>query len=1020
MTFYEDFEPGAGARVPARSSLRSDAPAVSLNGNWRFRYSDTTLGLDEAIVDPDFDDASWDSIPVPAHWVLHGDGAYGRPIYTNVQYPFPIDAPRVPDENPTGDYRRSFDLPAGWDAERTLLRFDGVESVYRVWLNGSEVGAGKGSRLVQEFDVTDLVRPAGNVLVVRVHQWSIGSYLEDQDQWWLPGIFRDVTVLGRPAGGIDDVWLNADYDHTTGSGRLAVEVVADPTSFPVTLCVPELGLEVVWESPGSVAAIPIEAVDPWSAESPRLYDATVSSRSETISQRIGFRTVRVVGDAFTVNGRRVVFRGVNRHETHPERGRVFDERHARADLELMKQHNVNAIRTSHYPPHPRLLDLADEYGFWVIDECDLETHGYVSLDWAGNPSDDARFEAQYLDRIERTVERDKNHPSIVMWSLGNESGTGRNLAAMSRWVHQRDPRRPVHYEGDYTGQYTDVYSRMYPNLQETESIAADAVPGQLLGCNPAEAARQRSKPFLLCEYGHAMGNGPGALAEYDALFDAYPRLHGGFIWEWRDHGLLTRTPEDHTPFYGYGGDFGEAVHDGNFVMDGLVLSDGTPTPGLAEFKAVSAPVLFTFDGRTVAVRNRYHAISTQHLVFEWSLEKAGHRVVAGRLSIPPVPAGSSATIALPDEAFPASSADPATECWLTVRAVLADHTPWAPAGYVVAAAQSDVTPASGFPPSSPDQSGRGAALGPASAVPAGDHDNGPVPEEPQRTVTLGIAEFDRLTGQLVRLGDLLVGGPWLELWRAPTDNDRGSGFPSYVRADPRLTFGHGEPGPSSAERWLQEGLDRLVHRIDQVEVSTGSLRTRVRVSAANSGESVELTSRWTPTDTGIQLRVDVVPSPGWRTTWPRTGIRFALPAEVSHASWFGTGPAESYPDSCAAALVGRFHAAVDDLAVRYARPQETGHRSGLRELVLTDLHDRGLTLRTHPDVSGSRPGFTLSRWTPQQMAAAHHHELPPSDRLHLFIDAAQHGLGSRACGLDVLPHHANWPAARTLELHFGV
>lgn len=308
---------------------------------------------------------------------------------------------------------------------------------------------------------------------------------------------------------------------------------------------------------------------------PRLYDAEISSAGETVRLRTGFRTVRIVGDSFEVNGRQVIFRGMNRHETHPVRGRVFDHDHARADMITMKRHNVNAIRTSHYPPHPEVLSLADELGFWVIDECDLETHGFVFTGWAKNPSDDSAWRNAYLDRIERTVERDKNHPCIVIWSLGNESGTGVNLAAMAQWVHARDPERPVHYEGDYTGAYTDVYSRMYPNLIETAAIGAEH--GPLLECGPAEARRVRSKPFLMCEYVHAMGNGPGAIAEYDELTEAYPRLHGGFVWEWRDHGLLTHT-EDGTPYYGYGGDFGEVVHDGNFVMDGMVLPNDEPTP----------------------------------------------------------------------------------------------------------------------------------------------------------------------------------------------------------------------------------------------------------------------------------------------------------------------------------------------------------------------------------------------------------------------------------------------------------
>ena len=459
------------------------------------------------------------------------------------------------------------------DGERVLLRFDGVESVYRVWLNGTEVGVGKGSRLVQEFDVTELLVDGENVLVVRVHQWSSMSYIEDQDQWWLPGIFRSVTLLGRPAGSLDDVWLQTGY--ADGAGTIRSAGARRRRRFP---CAGEdpgaLGRAVLrlrrrprrrdhGRAPSSRGARRPRGCTTWRSSPP-------ARPSDCAPASVRWRSV---GDRFLVNGRQVIFRGMNRHETHPVRGRVFDDEHARADMILMKQHNVNAIRTSHYPPHPEVLTLADELGFWVIDECDLETHGFVFSGWADNPSDDLAWRDAYLDRIERTVERDKNHPSIVIWSLGNEAGTGVNLAAMAQWVRGRDPERPVHYEGDYTGAYTDIYSRMYPNLTETAAIGGEH--GPLLECGPAEARRVRSKPFLMCEYVHAMGNGPGAIAEYDELAEQYGRLHGGFVWEWRDHGLLTHAA-DGTPYYGYGGDFGEVVHDGNFVMDGMVLPDDTP------------------------------------------------------------------------------------------------------------------------------------------------------------------------------------------------------------------------------------------------------------------------------------------------------------------------------------------------------------------------------------------------------------------------------------------------------------
>jgi beta-galactosidase len=1011
--------PGSVSRLAPRAWLHTDAPSLSLAGEWDFRWSPVADA-------PAFDDPDgWGTLPVPSHWVLHGHGA---PSYTNVQYPFPIDPPHPPDENPTGDHRRTFTVPASFDgAARVLLRFDGVESHFRVWLNKQEVGWSTGSRLATEFDVTALLQPGTNELRVRVHQWSAASYLEDQDQWWLPGIFRDVTLLARPAAAIDDVFVRAGWSAvlgdaasagtaasgrpSTGTGTITVPTI--DAVFPVRFAVPELGVDVTWASADEVAPITVEGVEPWSAELPRLYDATLSSGSagaagETVSLRLGFRTVQIVGDRFLVNGERVVFHGVNRHETHPERGRVFDEAHARADLALMKRSNVNAIRTSHYPPHPRLLDLADELGFWVVLECDLETHGFEFLGWTGNPSDDPAWADASLDRIARTVERDKNHPSIVMWSLGNEAGTGQNLAAMSQWVHARDPERPVHYEGDHTGAYTDVYSRMYPTLQETESIGGGpATP--LLGCSPAEAARQRSKPFLHCEYVHAMGNGPGQIAEYEALVDRYPRLHGGFVWEWRDHGLLAHTASGEA-YYAYGGDHHEVVHDGNFVMDGLVLPDDTPTPGLAEFAAVVAPVRLsvsplggstTAGGGTVLVENRYHSASTAGLRFVWTLSRNGVVEASGRLAPGVVAARGSATVPVPAEVLaagalapgapaPAAPAPgalaPGDELWFEVVAELAGPTAWADTGHVVARTQTLVASRPAEVLRASRQGWDGDRLGDATFTARGD--------------LSGFKGHD-------------VAGPRLELWRAPTDNDRGASQGGYETADPVLTHGVGDPdAPSSASRWEARGLDRLTHRLVSVARTDDGLVQRVRVAAANSGAGVEVTHRWTLTDAGLLLRTDAVPFGGWDVTWPRIGVRIDLPAALlsETASWFGTGPDESYADSSHAARVGRFEAPVAAMTTRYSMPQETGHRPELRTLQVGPL-----TVSTVPDpVSGHRAGFTLTPWTAQQVGrAGHPHELPVPDALYLYLDDAQHGLGSRACGLDVLPEHQLWPSARS-------
>lgn len=672
--YYEDVSPGSGV-LPARARYAaSDAMAMSLNGRWRFRLSPTADAADDSFAARGYDASGWDEVAVPGHWVLQGHGA---PIYTNHLYPFPVDPPRVPTGNPTADHLHTFDLPSEWpSAGDAVLRFDGIESCARVWLNGEELGEFKGSRLPHEFAVGALLRPGGNVLAVRVHQWSSGSYLEDQDQWWLPGIFRDVTLLHRPEGAAGDFFVHAAYDHVTGLGTLRVD-----STVPGRVTVPELGVEL---AAGAEVSVPVE---PWTAETPRLYDGELATAGERVALRIGFRTVRVEDGVIKVNGRRILFRGVNRHEFHPDTGRTLDLATMRADVTLMKQHNINAVRTSHYPPHPDFLGLCDELGLWVVDECDLETHGFTEQDWRDNPVDDERWTPALLDRAARMVERDKNHPSVVIWSLGNECGTGRGLTAMAGWIRDRDPDRPLHYEGDPSCADTDMYSRMYASHAEVAAIGRGEDGG------PAE---RRRLPFILCEYGHAMGNGPGGLTEYQQLFDAYERNQGGFVWEWIDHGLT------HPGLgYAYGGDFGEELHDANFVCDGLLFPDRTPSPALAEYKKVIEPV--GIDGGaaagTVRILNRYDFTGLSHLVFEWSYEAAGGTVGTGVLDVPALAPGERAEVPLPAP----PDTDPDTESWWTVRALLADGS-----RHEVAWAQLPAAPRQRTAPAVPESAARAA------------------------------------------------------------------------------------------------------------------------------------------------------------------------------------------------------------------------------------------------------------------------------------------------------------------------
>ncbi|MFI8193575.1 glycoside hydrolase family 2 TIM barrel-domain containing protein [Streptomyces sp. NPDC085946] len=932
--YVEDVSPGRGALPPRAWYASSDARSLSLNGRWRLRVSATADAEDDAFAEPGFDAGDWAGVTVPGHWVLQGDGAFGSPVYTNHLYPFPVDPPRVPTENPTGDHLRVFDLPGDWPGDGdAVLRFDGVESCARVWLNGTELGTFQGSRLPHEFAVGHLLEPSGNVLAVRVHQWSAGSYLEDQDQWWLPGIFRDVTLLHRPADCAGDFFVHTSYDHRTGEGTLRVDSAAGGR-----VTVPELGVDVAAGEPVTVA------VEPWTAETPRLYDGVLATGGERVPLRIGFRTVALEDGLIKVNGRPVLFKGVNRHEWHPVHGRALDPETMREDVLLMKRHHINAVRTSHYPPHPAFLDLCDEYGLWVIDECDLETHGFTEQGWRDNPVDDDRWTPALLDRAARMVERDKNHPSVVLWSLGNEAGTGRGLTAMAGWIHGRDPSRPVHYEGDADCRDTDVYSRMYASHAEVERIGRGLDGG---------TRRRRALPFLLCEYGHAMGNGPGGLADYQELFERYDRLQGGFVWEWIDHGIA--HPE---LGYAYGGDFGEELHDGNFVCDGLLFPDRRPSPGLVEYAKVIEPVRIEGDPAggttgTVRVTNRQDFADLSALAFTWAYQVDGETVATGPLAVPPLGPGGSADVKLPGP--PAHG--PGGEAQWTVRALLADGTAWAPRGHVVAWGQ--VTVAERRAPSV------GAPVRPVS-------DGG--------RITLGPAVFDARTGALRAIGDVPVDGLRLDVWRAPTDNDLGAAWQTDTR------YGL---------LWRTLGLHRMRHRLDGVAAGGDALTVRTRVAPAAAELGLAAVYRWTSDGDRLRLTVSVTPEGDWTVPLPRLGVRFGLPA-ADAVRWFGGGPGEAYPDTRAAARLGRWESTVDALQTPYVRPQENGARADVRWVEIGGLRIEGDPVFW----------FSARRWTTEQLDAARHRtDLVPGDTVWVHLDHGLHGIGSQSCGPGPLPQY---------------
>ncbi|TCC62194.1 DUF4981 domain-containing protein [Kribbella pittospori] len=948
MTYYEDAGPGYGV-LPARAAIHTDAPLINLNGNWRFHLAESVGEAPDGFERDDFDDSGWAVLPVPSSWPMHG---YGRPAYTNQAYPFPVDPPYVPTENPTGDHRLVFELPTSWSGP-TVLRFDGVDSCARVWLNGVELGVTRGSRVPAEFAVGGVLRPGRNVLAVRVHQWSSGSYLEDQDMWWLPGIFRDVTLIARPVDGVGDVFVHADY--LDGAGVLRVE--AGPGA---VVRIAELGVEA---PVGETVTIP--EVEPWSAEVPRLYDAVVETAGETVAMRIGFRTVAIVDGVLTVNGRRVLFHGVNRHEHDPALGRVVPEERLRQELLVMKQHNINAIRTSHYPPDSRLLELCDELGFWVMDECDYETHGFFLLDWRGNPADDPRFLDASVDRMRRMVERDKNHPCVVMWSLGNEAGIGRNLTAMAEWTRERDPWRPVHYEGDPSCADVDVYSRMYAAHAEVEEIGKRAEPAL---DDPVLDARRRAMPFVLCEYSHAGGNGPGGLPEYEELFHRYERCQGGFLWEWMEHGILR---PDGT--YAYGGDFGEELHDGNYVLDGLVFPDLTPQPVLLEVRKAYEPIHLTITPTTLHLTNNYDVLDTSHLSLQWSTADEGEVIAQGTLQLPVIPAGGHSSVQLPPLTTPTQN----RERWLTIRAVLTTDTPWAPAGHEVAFTQAAITP-----------SPRRVATSPAVQVITTDGE-----------VWVGPGRFCPRTGRLTGLRGWEVEHVPLELWRAPTQHDART-WDATTR--------------DRKARWAAAGLHRLRYRTVSVEPDGDELVVVTMVGAAATDARVLTTYRWSSDGNRLTADVQVEPLGEWTVPWARLGVTFGLPAGFDRVTWFGLGPGQAYPDSRAAARIGRYTATIDDWQVPYIYPQENGARADVR---WADLSGTAGNLRLTAD---PHLALTLRKWSIAELAAADHREdLTPSANTWLTLDALQHGLGSPTSGAPILPPHDLQPQPHNFRFSLG-
>lgn len=976
----------------------------SLNGMWKFNYAKGPKWAPEHFYEEEYDSSGWDEIQVPGHWQLQG---YGTPHYTDLYYPFPADPPHVPDENPTGSYVRAFMLPESWKGRNVAIKFDGVDSAFHIWVNGKSVGYSQGSRLTSEFDLTPYVKPGLNTLAVRVYQWSDGSYLEDQDMWWVSGIFRDVYLLSEPASlRIADYRIITELDESYRDGILSVQVNIQGEAAVQG----RLRLELLKRTGESVAlaedqvtagrdvqfVIPVGQPELWSAESPNLYHLLITLQEESgetleiAAQRVGFRTIEVRGGQFLVNGKAIQLKGVNRHDHHPDTGRTVTVSAMLQDIKMMKQHNINAVRTAHYPNDPRFYELCDEYGLYVMEETDLETHGFELLGNISRLSDDPAWQEAYVERVQRMVERDKNHPSVIFWSLGNESGFGCNFRAMAQWCREADPTRLIHYEEDREAEVCDVVSTMYSSVEKMEGF------GQLA---------DHPKPHILCEFAHAMGNGPGGLRPYFDTFDKYDRLQGGFVWEWIDHGLSWKTADGKAD-YAYGGDFGDVPNNSNFVIDGLVRPDRTPSPGLLEYKKIIEPVRVEYISRNkVNVINRYDFLTLDHLYADWSITMDGRTVQSGVLALPEIEAGGQAEVEiLYDHSLDALLHSTDAERWLNIRFSIAADCLWAEQGHEVAWVQflmkdevknkvSDSHTGHSDDPSS------------AAAIRMGSQQ---IRQNLHCTEAAGQIiltnddfrmTFDTRSGRIgsLRLNgkELMKAGPRLNFWRAPIDNDM------YVLPD-----------------WRKAHLDRLTERIDEVswtrlDEGTICITVSSRIAPPVFDWGFRCVTTYTVTSIG-QITMDVQGTPEGKPPemLPKIGLQMEIPGDMDRVKWYGRGPGENYSDSKEACRVGVYTASIDGLFTPYIYPQENGNRMDVRWISVTDASGLGLLAAGIPTLE-----FSARRYTDKDLEEAQHaSELVPRDFVTLNLDYRQNGLGSNSCGPAQMPNHKVTSEAFTFRI----
>lgn len=980
---HENTMPARAYFIPASKRMdnlvghREESDRMQLlNGTWKFQYFNSIYDVQEPFFEKDYDTENFDEIQVPSVWQMAG---YDTHQYTNIRYPFPFDPPYVPQDIPCGTYAHTFVYHKDENAPKAFLNFEGVDSCFYVWINGSYVGYSQVSHMTSEFDITDLLRDGENSIAVLVMKWCDGSYLEDQDKFRMSGIFRDVYILKRPKQAISDYHIKTRIEDMLAKVEIEMKFYS-PLNVKISI-EDRNGAVVALGSIAEEGTAVLEIASPelWNTENPYLYKLILETENEVIVDHIALRKIEIKDQVIYLNGQKIKFRGVNRHDSDPVTGFTISLEQLTTDLTLMKQHNFNAIRSSHYPNAPFFYEMCDKYGFMVIDEADIEAHGpfmiYRREDtdynrfkrWNEMIADDPAWEEAIVDRVKLMVERDKNRFCIVMWSMGNESAYGCNFEKALEWTKNFDPDRITQYESaryrnyDETYDYSnlDVYSRMYPALSEIQEYLD----------------KDGSKPFLLVEYCHSMGNGPGDFEDYFQMIQDNDKMCGGFVWEWCDHAIAHGTAENGKTIYAYGGDHGEEIHDGNFCMDGLVYPDRTVHTGLLEYKNVYRPArVISYDKESgELVLHNYMDFDDlkDYVKISYELTQDGLVISKGKLPEVSVAPHSEGKINLKIN-VPESG-----KCYLKFIYHLKKELPLLDEDHILGFDEIEV--------SQKDAKCQLAEKWVEKTV----TDSELQVSEDDTQIHIKGREFaytiDRRTALFTEMkfaGREYLNHPMeLNIWRAPTDNDM------YIKSE-----------------WKKAHYDKAYTRAYTTEVVQGKHGVKITSHASVVAETVQkildVTITWKIEAAG-KIDADIaVTKDDEFPDLPRFGVRMFLDKKLSAARYFGMGPQESYCDKHQAASHGLYQANVDDLHEDYIRPQENGSHYDCEYVELNNSR-YGIVVSAENAFS-----FNASYYTQEELEKkTHNYELTESDSVVFCVDYALNGIGSNSCGPVVLDQY---------------